>query len=284
MKSLASKDLLTFFQTQAKIRISELYVAKRYPEEKMKCPMHMCVGQESIAAALGLYSRLEDIFMGNYRSHGHYIAKGGNIRKLFAEILGRTDGCSGGYGGSMHIFDESVGFYGASAIVAGTVPISMGLGLSVKYKKEDRIVVGFFGDGAVEEGVMYETLSFAKLLKLPVIFVCENNRLAVETPIELRSPTFNLSERFASFGVNSAVIETLDIESMLSKTSEVLDRVRVDRTPFFLEYRVNRFASHVGPAFKGPVDAWWQDPHKPNSEKTYHQDNGSDRRSENIYS
>ena len=263
LKCLSKDKLITFFKIQARIRLIELYLAKKYPEQQMKCPMHLCLGQESVAAACGVISDRQDIFMGNYRSHGHYLAKGGNLFRLFAELLGRQEGCSGGMGGSMHLIDLECMFYGTSAIVGATIPISTGIALGAAYNQRKQVVFVFFGDGAMEEGVIYESILFAKLHRLSIIFVCENNQLAIDTPLSLRTPSSVLHNRFRSLNIHSHYIDTLKIKNityLLKKTLEAYHFVKRTSQPCLLEFKVSRWASHVGPQFEGPVHAWWQNP------------------------
>ncbi len=259
-RSWSRDDLWRLLESQARIRVAELVLAERYPDETMRCPVHLSLGQEIVAAAAGLLARPDDVFMGNYRSHGHYLAKGGSLRRLFAEILGRRDGCAGGYGGSMHLIDRACGFFGTSAIVGGTVPIAAGLAFSARYRHLARVSVAFFGDAAVEEGILYETINFAQLHGLPLLCLCENNGLAVEVPLALRAAAPNLHRRFESMGVCSASVNGRDVLEVLETTRRAYDHVRAGRGPYLVEYALTRFSSHVGPSYSGPVDAWSVEP------------------------
>lgn len=260
MKLLNWNNILTYFKIQAKIRLVESLLSEKYPEQNMKCPMHLCLGQESVAAALGLFAEKTDIFLGNYRSHGHYLAKGGNLYTLFAEILGSKEGCSGGMGGSMHIMDLDTGFYGTSAIVGATIPIAAGIALGYQSQDMPKVTVVFFGDAAMEEGVIYETINFSKLHSLPILFVCENNDKAIETPLKERSATLRLFDRFLSFEVPSKYIDTQDIHQTLVRSEEAYQFVRKQAGPLFLEFKVERWSSHVGPAVLGPLNLWIENP------------------------
>ncbi len=244
------------------IRLVEQTIAKRYPEQKMRCPVHLCLGQEATGAVFGVLAEKEDLFWGNYRSHGHYLGKGGDLRKMFLEVLGSFEGCSGGMGGSMHLVDLSQGFAGSSAIVAATIPQAAGAALSFKLRGEPHGVVVFFGDAAVEEGAIYETINLALLHQLPLIFVCENNRLAINTRIEIRSYIGELYKRFSSIGLRFAKISGTRVEDVIRAAESAFSCIHSGRGPFFIECEVERWAAHVGPAYKGPVDLWWQDPAK----------------------
>lgn len=242
------------------IRLTEQVIARRYPEQTMKCPIHLCLGQESTGAVFGALAKPEDLFFGNYRSHGHYLGKGGNLLKLFLELLGSMQGCSGGIGGSMHLVDQEQGFAGSSAIVASTVPQAAGAALAFKYRGLPHGVVVFLGDAAVEQGATYETVNFSLLHQLPLIFVCENNRLAINTKIEIRSCTTELGKRFSSMGLPFMRVSGRSLHEMISAAQVGFSHIRSGKGPFFVECEMERWAVHVGPAHEGPVDLWWQDP------------------------
>jgi pyruvate dehydrogenase E1 component alpha subunit len=252
--------LLDALRRMAKVRLAEQCISAHYPEQKMRCPAHLCIGQEGTAAAFGVAARSDDAFLGNYRSHGHYLAKGGSLVALFAELLGFENGCSSGLGGSMHVLDESCGFFGSSAIVSATIPIAAGLALGFKTRKEPRVALVFFGDAALEEGATYETVNFAVLHKLPVVLVCENNGLAVSTPLDLRTSAFKLFERFAAFGLPGERVAGEDLPGMLRAADRALERARSGGGPSFIECMVTRMGVHVGHQIPGPVDLWASDP------------------------
>lgn len=256
----ASRELLWgALRRMAKTRLAELFIAQKYPEQKMRCPTHLCLGQESTGAAFGALAAPGDVFFGNYRSHGHYLSKGGGLLPMFAELLGLAGGCSEGLGGSMHLIDLERGFYGSSAIVGSTVPIASGAALKFKMKREPHVAVAFFGDAAMEEGVVYETANLAALHALPLVFVCENNRLAILTPLEQRSSAPHLHRRFEAMGIRGLEVDGRDVEAVLGAAEQAYLSARQGR-PFFVECHVSRWAVHVGHQFQGPVDAWWQDP------------------------
>src|SRR5689334_37007 len=158
-----------------RIRAVEESIAARYSEQKMRCPTHLSVGQEGVSAAIGAVLRHTDLAVSGHRAHAHYLAKGGDLKAMIAEIYGKATGCSRGKGGSMHLVDESVGFMGSTAIVGGTVPVGVGLAYPMKLKRSDQITCIFLGDAVVETGVFFESVNFAVLKKLPVLFLCENN-------------------------------------------------------------------------------------------------------------
>ncbi len=171
-----------------RIRAVEETIAARYSERKMRCPTHLSVGQESVAAAAGAVLRHTDLAVSGHRAHAHYLAKGGSLKAMIAEIYGKATGCSHGKGGSMHLVDESVGFMGSTAIVAGTVPVGVGLAYPMKIQHSGQIACIFLGDAVVETGVFFESVNFAVLRQLPVLFVCENNLYSVYSPMGVRQP------------------------------------------------------------------------------------------------
>lgn len=243
-----------------RIRLVEQYIAKRYPEQKMRCPTHLCLGQEATPAVFGRLAEKVDIFVGTYRSHGHYLAKGGNLTMLFAEILGTRGGCANGYGGSMHIIAEDYNFFGTSAIVGAGVPIATGAAYALKYQRKPQVVCCFFGDGAVEEGAVYESVNFALLYELPIVYVCENNRLAVTTPIELRTSNTRLFDRFTGLGLPGFHVKDDKIEALFDLADNSMKIARQGKGPSLIEIEVERWATHVGHDYEGPADYWFTDP------------------------
>ena len=176
------------YELQKKIRCVEEKIVLNYNQNKMRCPTHLSIGQEAIAAASGLALKKNDIAISYHRSHAHFLAKGGNPKKLFAELHGFREGCSKGVGGSMHLIDLKNNFYGSTAIVSNSIPIGVGLAYSIKLAKKKNLVCIYIGDAALEEGTFFESINFCVLKKLPVIFICENNFFSVYTHIKNRQP------------------------------------------------------------------------------------------------
>src|SRR5689334_16931872 len=183
---LSPRDLARIYGALYLVRRFEEEVARIYPEDKIKSPVHLSIGQESVA--VGVCDALEqtDLAGGTYRGHAVYMAKGGDINALMAELYGKDTGCTRGKGGSMHLMDIKNNVIGSSAVVGTTVPIALGYGLALKKEGKGRVVTTFMGDGATEEGVFHESLNFAALKRLPVVFVLENNFYAIHTPIGRR--------------------------------------------------------------------------------------------------
>lgn len=231
-----------------KIRMVEEEIASRYSEQKMRCPTHLSVGQEAVPAVLSQILNKDDFAVSTHRSHAHYIAKGGNLPRMIAEIYGKKTGCSRGKGGSMHLVDESVGFMGSSAIVGNSIPIGVGIGLSLKLEKTDNISVVYFGDGATEQGVYYEALNFAALKSLPVLFVCENNRYSVYSAKAVRQPEGRSIAKVAeTMGVPSSYFDGNDVSQVLNNCKSSVRDVRSGLGPRLIECDTYRWLEHCGP-------------------------------------
>lgn len=227
-----------------RIRKIEEEIAKRYPEQQMRCPVHLSIGQE--AAAVGIASVLtpDDKMVSTHRGHAHYLAKGGSIRGLLCELYGKADGCSRGQGGSMHLVDRAVGFAGSTSIVGGTVPVGVGMAFAKKQKKQSGIVVVCIGDAAVEEGVFHEAANFASLHDLPVWFVCENNLYSCYTHIRERQPTHKrgFKEVAAGHGLEFWSLSGTDVWLL----NEMLTQQR-PKAPCFIQLDNYRYVEHCGP-------------------------------------
>ncbi|HER26081.1 MAG TPA: thiamine pyrophosphate-dependent dehydrogenase E1 component subunit alpha, partial [Rhodospirillales bacterium] len=176
------------YSSMLRIRLVEEGIVERYPEQEMRCPVHLCIGQE--AAEVGACAALEagDQVFSGHRAHGHYLAKGGNLKAMLAEIYGKETGCTGGVGGSMHLIDLQAGFMGAVPIIGATIPIGVGAAFASRYFEAGKVVMIFLGDGACETGVFHESLAIAALHKLPVVFVVENNLYSVYSSLDVRQP------------------------------------------------------------------------------------------------
>ena len=244
-------DLL--FQMQ-RIRAVEEAIAAKYHEGKMRCPTHLSIGQEAVAAAVGLALRRDDFAVSTHRAHAHYLGKGGKLKGMIAEIYGKAAGCSGGRGGSMHLIDLDVGFMGSTAIVGNTIPIGVGLGLSIQLKATDQISCVFLGDGAVEEGVFYESANFAAVRNLPVLFVCENNLYSVYSPLSVRQPPNRQIYRMVeAIGVPSREGDGNDVSGVHALVCEAIGEIRGGGGPIFLEFSTYRWREHCGPNYDNDI-------------------------------
>lgn len=233
-----------------RIRRVEEAIADRYAaEQEMRCPMHLCIGQEAIAVGVCEVLKREDKVFSNHRAHGHYLAKGGNLGTMIAELYGRATGCCGGRGGSMHLIDINVGFMGATPIVGGTVPVAVGSSWASALQERDEVTVVFFGDGCFEEGVMHESLNFSALHKLPIVFICENNDFSVYTPLKLRQPQRPIHTLAAAHGLKAVAGDGNDVDVVRALASEAVAAARAGHGPQFLELSTFRWREHCGPNF-----------------------------------
>jgi TPP-dependent pyruvate/acetoin dehydrogenase alpha subunit len=230
-----------------RIRRLEEEVARVYPTDKIKSPVHLSIGQEAVS--VGVCEALEpcDVVFGTYRSHALYLAKGGDMRRMVAELFGKATGCTGGKGGSMHLIAAERGMMGASAVVGTTIANAVGYAYAMRYKRTNAVVVSFFGDGATEEGVFSESLNFAALKKLPLLFVCENNQYAIHTHQSLRQGNTDICGRARSFGLPADRLDGNDLPALVAKAREVVARIRAGEGPAFLEAATYRWREHVGP-------------------------------------
>jgi pyruvate dehydrogenase E1 component alpha subunit len=239
---------IDLYLSMLRIRIVEDLLAEWYAEQEMRCPVHFCTGQEAVPAAVCSLLRLSDQVLSNHRCHGHYLAKGGDLKQMVAEMYGKATGCSGGKGGSMHLVNREVNFIGATSIVSGTIPVGAGLAFANKRKTNGDVSVVFFGDAATEEGVFYETMNYAALAGLPVLFVCENNLYSVNTPLHERQATDRkIYSVAASLGVRSARTDGNDVEAVYHTARKGLEHVRSGRGPYLMECMTYRYLEHCGP-------------------------------------
>lgn len=237
-----------FYESLYRIRRVEEEVAKVYPTDKIKSPVHLSIGQEAVAVGVCEALRPEDIVFITYRSHAAYLAKGGNLKAMIAELCGKVTGSAKGKGGSMHLVDVPNGVMGASAVVGTTIANSIGYAYGIKLKKQNNIVVCFFGDGATDEGVFYESMNFAVLKKLPIIFVCENNGYAIHTAQAKRQSVPDIAAKAAVFGMPVERIGD-DVMYLYDRVSAAVATLRAGGTgPFFFECATYRWKEHVGPS------------------------------------
>jgi len=235
------------YQKLQLIRRVEEEIARIYPSDKIKSPVHLSIGQEAVSVGVCDALRPDDVVAPTYRCHAAYLAKGGNLNSMMAELFGKGAGSAGGKGGSMHLIDAANHVLGASAVVGTTIPIAVGYSLALKREGKGRVAVVFFGDGGTEEGVFSESLNFAALHKLPVLFVCENNFYAIHTPLEKRWATRRLCERVETYGIPTNLIDDSDVLEIRRVSDQRIGAMRSGNGPAFLEIHTYRWKEHVGP-------------------------------------
>lgn len=239
--------LLDDYRAMRLIRRAEEVVADMSRGGEFRAPTHLAIGQEAPAVGMARHLRPSDRSYGAHRSHSHYLALGGDIKGLFAEIMGHEDGCSKGMGGSMHLYAPEAGFGGSVPIVAGTVPIAVGAALAFKTQRTDNVAVAFFGDGACEEGIVHESLNMAAVMALPVIFVVENNLFSSHLDIELRQPSNRVARFAEAHRIATRVVDGNDVIAMAAAAEELVGRARRGEGPGFIEAVTYRWRGHVGP-------------------------------------
>ncbi len=237
-----------FYRSLYRIRRVEEEIARIYPSDKIKSPVHLAIGQEAVAVGVCEALRRDDVVFGTYRSHAVYLAKGGDLKLMMAELYGKRSGCCRGKGGSMHLIDLEAGVMGTSAIVGTHIPQAVGYAYALRLRREDRVVACIFGDGAVDEGAFHESLNFAALKRLPVVFVCENNFYAIHSHQRSRQANPDVCERARSYGLAAERIEDGDVLRIYERVRNAVAEVRTgDRGPCFFECWTYRWKEHVGP-------------------------------------
>ena len=237
-----------------RIRHVEQEIAKKYHLGLMRCPTHLSVGQEGVASGVGLALKKTDLAVSGHRAHAHYIAKGGDINRMIAEIYGKVTGCSKGKGGSMHLIDETVGFMGSTAIVGGTVPIGVGLAYGMKIKKSKQLSCIFVGDAVVETGVFFESINLAIVKKLPILFVCENNLYSVYSPLKVRqAENRNIAKMVESMGALAFSENGNNVEAVYNTTQSAIKKIRNGIGPVFIEFSTYRWLEHCGPNYDNNI-------------------------------
>ncbi len=228
------------------IRRSEEKIIELYNTDKIKSPVHLSIGQEAIAVGVSLALSESDIIFSNYRGHAHFIAREANLDKMWAELYGKSRGTARGKGGSMHLNDYEKNFIPTSAIVSTAVPEAVGYAFALKYKKQEGVVVCYHGDGATDEGVFWESLNFASLHSLPIIFICENNKYAIYSHQNTRSLNNPIVDRAKAFGVSSIRISSNKTKNFFDATSDCIKQIKKKSQPFLLECMTTRWRDHVG--------------------------------------
>jgi pyruvate dehydrogenase E1 component alpha subunit len=249
-----------------RIRQFEDRVADLLDTDDINCPTHLYTGQEAVAVGVCQALSIDDYIWGTHRSHGHYLAKGGNMDTMMAELYGKETGCSHGRGGSMHLLAKEVGILGTVPMVGATIPMAVGSALVSSIKKDQKVSVAFFGDGATEEGVFHEALNFASLKKLPVIFVCENNLYSSHLRIEDRRSQNNIYKSAEAHGMEGITVDGNNTLDVYQKAVEAVTKARSGLGPTLIECKTYRWRGHVGPSWdldvnireKEELDHWME--------------------------
>jgi TPP-dependent pyruvate/acetoin dehydrogenase alpha subunit len=258
-------DTRTMIRDMVRIRCIEEVLADLYrDEQEMRTPAHFSIGQEAVAVGTAAALRADDAVFSSHRCHAHYLAKGGPLFEMVAELYGKERGLNNGRGGSMRFHDPALGFT-AAAILGEMIAFAVGAGWSFARQGTGQVAVTFFGDGAAEEGVLHECLSFAALHKLPVIFACENNGYSMSSPLSARQPVgTSIWQRAAGYGMPSTEIDGNDVEAVLAGCRKAVDWCREGNGPYFVEFSTYRWREHVGPNWdhdagyrtRQEIDSW----------------------------
>lgn len=244
---------LARYAAMLRIRNVELEIAARYPEQKMRCPVHLSVGQEAVAVGVCEALTTRDKAVSTHRCHAHYLAKGGRLAPMLAEIYGKATGCCGGRGGSMHLFDDDVGMLLSLPIVASSIPIGVGAALAFAQRGEANVAVVFLGDASLEEGVWHESANFAARHCLPVLFVCENNLFSVYTRLDDRQPDRPFSKLAEAHGIGALRVDGNDVDAVATAAAELTRAARTGAGPGFLQVDTYRWLEHCGPNYDNDI-------------------------------
>jgi pyruvate dehydrogenase E1 component alpha subunit len=252
------------WRTMLRIRLAEEAIAEMVERGEARCPCHLYIGQEAIASGVCAALNRDDSVWGGHRSHGHYLAKGGSLEGLFAEVLGKSTGCSSGRGGSMHLLAPEAGILGTVPIVAGTIPLAAGAALAYKMRSESRVAVAFFGDGTLEEGHVHETLNLASLYRLPLVFICENNQYSSHLHWSKRRVADNLYQAGEFHSVPGVRVDGNDVAAVFDAAEDSIACARSGAGPSLIECRTFRWRGHVGASWdldvgvqrRGEIGEW----------------------------
>jgi len=248
MTELSDSQRIDILKNMVRIRLAEERIAELYGEQEMRCPTHLCIGQEAVPSVVSALLDQEDLVFSGHRSHGHYLAKGGDMNAMFAELYGKATGCAAGKGGSQHLIDISCGFMGAAPILSSTISVGVGAAWSAQLDGEPQVSVVYFGDGATEEGSFHESLNFASVRKLPVVFVCENNLYSVHSAMDIRQPPDRpIAALGVAHGMPGDTCDGNDVEALFPVLANAVARARAGEGPSLIECLTYRWMEHCGP-------------------------------------
>jgi TPP-dependent pyruvate/acetoin dehydrogenase alpha subunit len=263
-KDTSKQRYEALFRQALRIRLVEEKIIELYPTDKIQSPVHLSIGQEAVAVGVCESLRRDDLLFSTYRGHAYYMAKGGDLKSFMAELYGRTGGFAKGKAGSMHLAAPDVGMMGSSAVVGSTIPHAVGAALAARFRKSDQVIVATFGDGATEQGSYHESLNFCAINQLPVLFLCENNGLAVHASLAERH-SYSIVDHARVFGIEASRIEKgWDFLEVGDRVGEAIAAIRKDGKPRLIEVMTSRYREHVGPGEdfaagyrpKSEIDAW----------------------------
>jgi len=237
-------ELLKIYRDMVLIREFEERTAEMYSRGKVTGFCHLYTGEEAVAVGAMSALHPDDYVISSYRDHGHCLIKGTSPKEVMAELFGRATGTCKGKGGSMHLFDPKTNFLGGYAIVAGGIPITLGVGYAIKYRKEDKVVASFFGDGATNAGAFYESLNMSKIWSLPIIFICENNFFGISTAVSWASATTDIFKKAEAHGISTEKVNGMDVMAVWEATKKAAKYVREGKGPYFIEALTYRFRGH----------------------------------------
>lgn len=246
-------DVTSLLRDMWRIRLVEERIAQLYSEQEMRCPVHLSIGQEAVAVGVCSQLTASDGVLSGHRAHAHYLAKGGDLPRMLAELYGKETGCCGGRGGSMHLMDRAAGFLASTPIVGSTIPIATGVAWAEKMQRSRGTIVAFFGEGAMEEGVWHESVNFASLHKLPILYVCENNLYSVYTHLRDRQPERSRVKLAAAHGLAAFHADGNDVIAVQETTIQAMKGVRAGAGPAFIECSTYRWREHCGPNFDNDI-------------------------------
>lgn len=252
---MAPDKLRDLYSAMLRLRVIEEGIAALYGEQEMRCPTHLSIGQEGTPVGIADHLRADDYAFSTHRSHGHYLAMGGDLKAMLAELYGKATGCCAGKGGSMHLTDRAAGFVGATPVVGATIPIAVGAALKLQLSgDEGRVAVAFFGDGAVEEGAFHEAANFAAVRKLPIVFCCENNLYSVYSPLRVRQPEGRrIVDLVRGYGLACWSGDGNDVREVHALAGEAVALSRGGGGPSFLEFATYRWRAHCGPKWDNDI-------------------------------
>ena len=244
MEERTNSPAARLYRSMYLIRRVEEEIIRLYPSDKIKSPVHLSIGQEAVSAAVCDHLEKSDVLFGTYRGHALYLAKGGDVPRMMAELYGKVDGCARGKAGSMHLVDPSVNMMGTSAVVATGISNAVGAALALKMQKSKAIVVCFFGEGATDEGAWHESMNFASLKKLPILFVCENNFYGIGTEVHRSSALADIHKRTCGYDVPSERVDGMDVMAVHEAVKWGAEWVREQSRPYLIEALTYRFRGH----------------------------------------